>query len=103
MNRLARVAADSVGASRCISIKKYPDGLFNKAFLMSMDDGREVIAKVLNLMLASHTLLQPVKSPLWTSYVYIDLHPHRVLLTRLIWEARKVLETPAPRVYSWNS
>ncbi|KAJ5115224.1 hypothetical protein NUU61_000983 [Penicillium alfredii] len=48
MNRLARVAADSVGASRCISIKKYPDGMFNKAFLMSMDDGRQVVAKVPN-------------------------------------------------------
>jgi hypothetical protein len=48
MNRLARVAADSVGSSRCISIKKYPDGMFSKAFLMSMDDGREVIAKVPN-------------------------------------------------------
>ena len=39
MNRLARIAADSVGASQCVSIKKYPDGMFNKAFLMSMDDG----------------------------------------------------------------
>ncbi|KKK27089.1 phosphotransferase enzyme family protein [Aspergillus rambellii] len=39
LNRLARVAADSVGAARCIAIKKYPDGMFNKAFLMSMDDG----------------------------------------------------------------
>lgn len=48
MNRLAHVAAESVGAARCISIKKYPDGMFNKAFLMSMDDGREVIAKVPN-------------------------------------------------------
>lgn len=48
MNSLARVAAESVGAARCISIEKYPDGMFNKAFLMSMDDGREVIAKVPN-------------------------------------------------------
>lgn len=48
MNRLARIAAESVGASRCVSIKKYPDGMFNKALLMSMDDGREVIAKVPN-------------------------------------------------------
>lgn len=48
LNRLASVAAESVGAARCISIKKYPDGMFNKAFLMSMDDGREVIAKVPN-------------------------------------------------------
>ncbi|CAG8189303.1 unnamed protein product [Penicillium olsonii] len=48
MNRLASVAAESVGATRCISISKYPDGMFNKAFLMSMDDGQEVIAKVPN-------------------------------------------------------
>ncbi|KAI2820119.1 hypothetical protein CBS63078_3396 [Aspergillus niger] len=27
---------------------KYPDGMFNKAFLMSMDNGREVVAKVPN-------------------------------------------------------
>lgn len=27
----------------------------------------------------------------------------RFLRTRLIWEAREVLDTPAPRVYSWNS
>lgn len=25
------------------------------------------------------------------------------MLTRLIWEARKILDTPAPRVYTWNS
>ncbi|QKX62238.1 uncharacterized protein TRUGW13939_09397 [Talaromyces rugulosus] len=39
LNRLASVAADSVGAAQCISIKKFPDGMFNKSFLMSMDDG----------------------------------------------------------------
>ncbi len=48
LNSLARVAADSVGAGRCIAIEKYPDGMFNKAYLMCMDDGQEVIAKVPN-------------------------------------------------------
>jgi hypothetical protein len=48
INSLARVAADSVGAARCIAIKEYPDGMFNKAFLMPMDDGQEVIAKIPN-------------------------------------------------------
>lgn len=48
MNRLARVAADAIDATQCISIKKYADGMFNKAFLMSMDNGREVVAKVSN-------------------------------------------------------
>lgn len=48
LSQLARVAADSVGAAQCVSIKKYPDGMFNKAFLLSMEDGREVVAKVPN-------------------------------------------------------
>ncbi|KGO77833.1 Aminoglycoside phosphotransferase [Penicillium italicum] len=84
MNKLARVAADSVGASQCISITKYPDGMFNKAFLMSMDDGREVIAKVPNpnAGVPHFTTASEVAT--------IDF-------------ARKVLKTPAPRVYSWNS
>lgn len=46
MNRLASVAANSVGAGQCISIEKYPDGMYNKAFLMTMENGREVVAKV---------------------------------------------------------
>ncbi|OJJ30137.1 hypothetical protein ASPWEDRAFT_120607, partial [Aspergillus wentii DTO 134E9] len=33
----------------CISIKKYPNSMFNKAFLISMDNGQEVVAKVPNL------------------------------------------------------
>ncbi|KAJ5045972.1 hypothetical protein NUH16_002797 [Penicillium rubens] len=84
MNRLARVAADSVGSSRCISIKKYPDGMFSKAFLMSMDDGREVIAKVPN---------PNAGVPHFTTASEVATMDF----------ARKVFETPAPRVYSWNS
>lgn len=48
LNKLASVAAESVGTAKCISIEKYPDGMFNKAYLMSMDNGREVVAKVPN-------------------------------------------------------
>jgi hypothetical protein len=48
MNKLAIVAADSVGAVQCVSIKKYPDGMFNKAYIMCMDNGQEVVAKVPN-------------------------------------------------------
>ena len=46
MNELAREAAESIGASHCISIEKYPDGMFNKAYFLSMEDGRQVVAKV---------------------------------------------------------
>ncbi len=48
MNELARVAAASVGADRCIQVDKCPDGLYNKAYLFRMEDGREVIGKVPN-------------------------------------------------------
>ncbi|EER26282.1 hypothetical protein CPC735_004530 [Coccidioides posadasii C735 delta SOWgp] len=84
MNSLARVAADSVGAARCIAIEKYPDGMFNKAFLMSMDDGREVIAKVPN---------PNAGVPHFTTASEVATMDF----------ARKILNTPAPRVYTWNS
>jgi hypothetical protein len=48
LNKLASVAASAVGATQCVSIKKYPDGMFNKAYLMFMENGREVVAKVPN-------------------------------------------------------
>ena len=48
MNELAKVAANSVGAARCVDVRKFTDGMFNKAFLMLMDDGQEVVAKVPN-------------------------------------------------------
>ncbi|KAL4976881.1 kinase-like domain-containing protein [Aspergillus desertorum] len=84
MNSLARVAAESVGAARCISIEKYPDGMFNKAFLMSMDDGREVIAKVPN---------PNAGVPHFTTGSEVATMDF----------ARKILNTPAPRVHTWNS
>ncbi|KAE8149487.1 phosphotransferase enzyme family protein [Aspergillus avenaceus] len=84
LNRLARVAADSVGATQCISIKKYPDGMFNKAFLMTMDNGREVVSKVPN---------PNAGIPHFTTASEVATMDF----------VRKVLDTPAPRVYSWNS
>jgi hypothetical protein len=31
-----------------VSIKKYPDGMYNKAMLLTMDNGTQVVAKVPN-------------------------------------------------------
>ncbi|KAJ5096606.1 hypothetical protein N7456_007327 [Penicillium angulare] len=84
MNSLAGVAADAIGAATCISIKKYSDGMFNKAFLMAMDDGREVVAKVPNpnAGIPHHTTASEVAT--------MDF-------------ARRILDTPVPRVHAWNS
>jgi hypothetical protein len=48
MNELAGVAASSIGADRCVHVEKCPESLYNKTYLFRMDDGREVIGKVLN-------------------------------------------------------
>jgi len=48
VEELTRLAADCVGAKSCISIKKYPDGMYNKAMLLTMDNGTEVVARVPN-------------------------------------------------------
>jgi len=48
MAELAKIAAQSIGASSCVEIKKVPEGNFNKTFLLTMSDGKEVIAKVPN-------------------------------------------------------
>jgi hypothetical protein len=48
MNQLARIATDSIMANKCINIEKCPDGMYNKSYLFTMDDGRQVIGKVPN-------------------------------------------------------
>lgn len=47
-DELARIAAAAVGAEHCVSITKFPDGMYNKAFLLTMNDGTEAVAKVPN-------------------------------------------------------
>ena len=47
-NELARLAAEAVGSKFCVSIEKYPDGMYNKALLLTMDDGTQAIAKIPN-------------------------------------------------------
>jgi len=48
MNALVQIAAQSVGARRCVSVQKCPEGMYNKSFVLIMDDGQEVVAKVPN-------------------------------------------------------
>lgn len=46
VHELGRLASEAVGSKRCANITKYPDGMYNKTFLLTMDDGVEVIAKL---------------------------------------------------------
>jgi len=45
---LARYAARAVQADHCLSVEKCPDGMYNRVLLLSMDNGRKVIAKIPN-------------------------------------------------------
>lgn len=47
MNELCKAAGLSVGRE-CIKVEKYADGLHNKAFLLTMDNNEQVVAKVPN-------------------------------------------------------
>lgn len=45
---LARYAVRAVQADHCLRVEKYPDGMYNRVLLLSMDNGREVVAKIPN-------------------------------------------------------
>lgn len=46
LGELARVATEATGSRFCVQVQKLPEGNFSKVFLMTMDNGREVIAKL---------------------------------------------------------
>ncbi|KKZ60631.1 hypothetical protein EMCG_04704 [[Emmonsia] crescens] len=48
VDELAIVAASAVGAKACVRFEKYPDGMYNKAFGLTMDNGVQVVAKLPN-------------------------------------------------------
>ncbi|KAH0848892.1 phosphotransferase enzyme family protein [Fonsecaea pedrosoi] len=84
MNELVKIAAQSVGARYCASVQKCPDGMYNKSFVLTMDDGQEVIAKVpnSNAGVRHYTTASEVAT--------MDF-------------VRNTLQTPVPKVYAWSS
>lgn len=48
VDKLAQIAASTVDSKCCVAIEKYPDGQYSKAFLMTMEDGKQVVAKLPN-------------------------------------------------------
>lgn len=46
VHELGRLAAEAVGSKSCINITKYPDSMYNKTFLLTMNNGLEAIAKL---------------------------------------------------------
>jgi len=101
VNELARLAAEAVGANICVSIEKYPDGMYNKAMLLTMDNGTQVVAKVPNPNAG--------KPHFTTASEVATMDFVRSLLQVLLststnhLQARNILKTPVPRVFAWSS
>ncbi|KAF3479937.1 uncharacterized protein GIQ15_06913 [Arthroderma uncinatum] len=84
VKRLASIAAASVGAETCTGIEKCADGMYNKAFLLTMDNGSQVVAKIPNPNAGL---------------------PHLTTASEVATMefARRVCKTPVPKIYTWSS
>ncbi|KAK2802564.1 hypothetical protein FQN51_004356 [Onygenales sp. PD_10] len=84
INALAEIAAKAAGAGHCVKVEKCPDGMYNRAFIFTMDNGTQVVGKVPNPNAGI---------------------PHYTTASEAatLEFMRTVLQTPVPRVYAWNS
>ncbi|KAI0340144.1 hypothetical protein BDW22DRAFT_1360672 [Trametopsis cervina] len=83
VSALQRVAAQAVGATRCINMTKTHEGSFSKVFLLEFDNRKDLIAKV-------PTSLIP---PFYTTASEVATMDY----------AHNVLGIPMPRVLGWNA
>jgi aminoglycoside phosphotransferase (APT) family kinase protein len=75
-----RAAARVVNRDQCVRIIKMADGGFNKLFLLTMDDGHEVLARI-----PTHRRF------------------HLVIPPPVRWRLRNVLELPVPKNFASSS
>ena len=81
---LMRIAAISVGRDKCVEMVKVAEGGFNKIFLLTMDDGYEVIARIPT----------PIAGP-----------PHYMTASEVATMdfVRTQSNIPTPKVFAWAS
>ncbi|KAJ6186450.1 hypothetical protein N7519_007751, partial [Penicillium mononematosum] len=80
---LVNIATHATGSKSCVEVQKLPEGNFSKVFLLTMDDGKEVIAKLPNPN-AGPQYFTTASEVATMDYV------------------RNVLNIPAPTVYAWS-
>jgi hypothetical protein len=83
IEELKAVATESVGRKRVSHMKKLAEGGFNRVFLLTMDDGFEVIVKI------PYHLTVPKHFTTESEVATIDFLQSKVI--------------PVPRVYAWSS
>ncbi|PLB44200.1 phosphotransferase enzyme family protein [Aspergillus steynii IBT 23096] len=82
--KLVDVAASAIGSEACVRITKMTEGQYNKVFLLTMNDGREVVAKLPN---------PNAGRPHFTTASEVATMDF----------LRNDLGLPVPRVYAWSS
>ena len=101
VNELARLAAQAVGSKSCVAIEKYPDGMYNKALLLTMEDGTQVVAKVPNPN-AGRPHYTTASEVATLEFVCVTIAFLQVTLPNGS-QVRNILGTPVPKVFAWNS
>lgn len=84
VEELAKVAAGAVGSKSCVGVEKFADGMHNKALLLTMENGMQVVAKIPNPNAGQAHFT--TASEVATMEVMRDY-----------------LSTPVPKVYAWCS
>ncbi|KAK2752628.1 hypothetical protein FQN55_006741 [Onygenales sp. PD_40] len=84
MSKLLELAASLIGSKHCVQAVKISEGQYNKVFLLTMNDGREVIAKLPNPNAG---------------------RPHFATASEVATMdfLRNVLNLPVPKVHAWSS
>ncbi|CAG8891147.1 unnamed protein product [Penicillium egyptiacum] len=91
LSTLLQLAASAIGSRSCTQVSKVWEGQYNKVLQLTMDDGRDIIAKLPNLNAGRPHSRQLLMLQLWTLYGLLFFLP------------RNVLNLPFPRVYAWSS
>jgi hypothetical protein len=87
-------------ADWCVKIRNFSDGMFDRVLLLSMDSGKEVVAKIPNPN-AGQPHLATASGVATMKFGSISLRS-RVAISPIC-QVHEVLCTPLPEVYAWSS
>lgn len=100
ITELAQQGAYAIQADRCVNIRKFFDGMYNRPLLLSTDNRKEVVAKMPNP--------KPGKPHFTTAsdfamMKFVTISLQSSVAISHICQVREVLCTPLPEVYAWSS
>lgn len=99
IHELQKVAAQAVKSESCVKFERLPEGQNGKAFLLTMSDGAQVVAKLPNLQ-AGRPHFTTASEVATMDYVSERLLTREPALTV---QVRTELDIPVPKVYAWCS